>query len=920
MGCRNSTRKVLPLAHKGTASSKLAEALAAGATNAPDSDQDPDSPCTPICIQSGAGNLRRSPNPSPRIRRQRESSVSSMGSGAGALGPSDVTVEGRAFLAKVLRRHFLFAGLEAEEQDAVIDYMRPENADAKDIIFKQGQKGDCCFFIQSGTFTVNINSKTIKQLGAKHTFGELALLYKRDRSATVACVKGGVLWKMDGRCFRNCMDMLSKKHVSKAMGFFSSNRTFSSMSEAEQMLLATACSVQVFGRGEQILREGEVGDWMFIVIKGSVQTVDQHGNSAVKRTGTILGSAALMNTQQQVLGAKAIDQVECLALGKSSLERLLGPVEDVLRRNAVKAFILDSTRQSGELGFFTQLTDAQQNLVVDQFEEASFEPGECAIAPGAPAQLIMVLEGEVAVLPPGAPHEGCSAAEARAAAKKVLTAGMAYGGAALAKNSEMPACVVALSATRCHRIELSRIVEALEEPVDTVIRFNEIKRVLGEIFLFKNLGDVQVKRTVQALVMKQFKAGEIIVKQGDEAFDFFLIQSGTVQVTKSGKRVRSLGRWDYFGERGLLLQERRSATCHADEPCVCLRLGSAVFRDIVGSFRGELEHRMKLQDLDITMADLRSMATVGKGSFGIVKLVQCRGDANRTYALKCVSKAQAVRQKQQKSIRVERDVNAQCYHPCIMQFIKTFQDSKNVYFLTEFLGGGDLFFAIREIGTLAKEQSQFYGGCITLAVEYLHARGIMYRDLKPENVLLDFRGNAKLVDFGCCKKALHTNTLVGTPEYFAPETIVGKGYTCAIDWWAFGVMMHELIVGPLPFGTDTDDQLELFRQILEAPLQFPRYITDQAAVSFVSELLERTPELRLGASAQGAKEIKGHSYFIDFDWDGLVCRTLKPPWAPNLQKLQSNWEMHEEEGLFDEARTASPSGKCVPGMEWAAGF
>merc|ERR1719240_1553318 len=259
-------------------------------------------------------------------------------------------------------------------------------------------------------------------------------------------------------------------------------------------------------------------------------------------------------------------------------------------------------------------------------------------------------------------------------------------------------------------------------------------------------------------------------------------------------------------------------------------------------------------------------AVVGRGTFGIVKLVYHKDEESKVYALKCVNKKQVVRMQQQKSIQVEREINAQCYHPCIVQFIKTFQDAEEVYFLTEFLGGGDLFYAIREIGMLTKLQSQFYSASIVLALEYLHARSIMYRDLKPENVLLDFKGNAKLVDFGCCKKETRTKTLVGTPEYFAPETILGKGYTCAIDWWALGVMLHEFVVGPLPFGRESEDQLDLFREILEAPLSFPNYITDETAVSIITGLLERTPELRTGGSVRGCKELKEHSYYASFDW------------------------------------------------------
>merc|ERR1719359_2692909 len=101
----------------------------------------------------------------------------------------------------------------------------------------------------------------------------------------------------------------------------------------------------------------------------------------------------------------------------------------------------------------------------------------------------------------------------------------------------------------------------------------------------------------------------------------------------------------------------------------------------------------------------------------------------------------------------------------------------------------------------------------------------MYRDLKPENVMLDFDGYCKITDFGACKRAVVSNTLVGTPEYIAPEVILGKGYTCSIDWWALGVMTHEFIIGPLPFGMDGGDQLELFREILEMPLEFPSDIT-----------------------------------------------------------------------------------------------
>jgi len=828
---------------------------------------------------------------------------------------SDINAEQKRFLGKLLQKHFLFAGLEDDERSTVIGFMVPRKASNGDVIFSQGENGDCCYFIQSGAFTVTIDDRSVNHLRSKHTFGELAMLYNVKRTATVTCTVEGTLLKMDGHHFRLCMEKLSNKHLQHAMDFLNKDPQFCALKEDDRKRLAASCNVQIYARGEVILREGEKGDWMFVVMEGNVETVDRFGNSSIKGPGTMLGSSGLIYTKQQVTGAKAVDDVSCLALGKSSLERLIGPVEDVLRRSAVKTLLGDYVSKSEELSFYHQLNGAQQNAIIDNFENATFSEGDTVVTAGSKPQLLVIIEGEVAVLPPGMPVS--SSTEAHAGAREILTSGMTHGGKALMENTKMVSNLVALNSVRLHRIGCQMICESLNENLSEILRLNEVKRVLKDIFLFKNLNNEQIELTVRSLQPCTYQEGDVIVQQGEEATNFYLIITGTIRVFKDGQEVRCLGRWDYLGERALLLHEKRSATCKAEVACECLSLDREVFTNIVGSFRKELEHRMNLQDLDITMEDLRLKAVVGRGSFGIVKLVYHRNDENRMYALKCVSKQQVVKQGQERSMSIEREINAQCYHPCIMQFIKTFQDSKNVYFLTEFLGGGDLFYAIREIGNLTKDQCQFFGGCIVLAIEYLHGLGIMYRDLKPENVLLDFQGNAKLVDFGCCKKALFTNTLVGTPWYFAPETILGKGYTCAIDWWALGVMMHEFIVGPLPFGRETEDQLELFREILESPLQFPSYVADEHAVAMISGLLERTPELRLGASTRGAKEIKTHQYFANFDWDALAGRYAKQPWAPNLGKLQAQWEMYQGETITEEGDGTED---CDTGMEWTSSF
>jgi len=307
---------------------------------------------------------------------------------------------------------------------------------------------------------------------------------------------------------------------------------------------------------------------------------------------------------------------------------------------------------------------------------------------------------------------------------------------------------------------------------------------------------------------------------------------------------------------------------------------------------------MYLQDLEITLNDLAPIAVIDDGELSTVRCVREKKDKN-IFALKTLSKEEVVAQNQQKSVVQEREVLSQCSHPFIVQFIKTLQDAEHVYFLTEFLGGGDLFSAIREIECLSKAQSCFFSGCIILGLEYLHARGVMYRDLKPENIGLDEDGYGKLADFGSSKKALRSTTLTGTPEYTAPEVISGRGYTCTVDWWALGVIMHEFLVGPLPFAKDTEDCKEVFTQIIEAPLEFPADFTDEDSIAILRGLLDRTPESRLGSSIRGAKDLKVHPFFAGFDWPALCERTMKPPWRPNPENVKSSWEYDDDEGLLN---------------------
>eukprot|EP00919_Chromeraceae_sp_WS-2016_P066271 GHVR01156813.1.p1 GENE.GHVR01156813.1~~GHVR01156813.1.p1 ORF type:complete len:331 (-),score=72.35 GHVR01156813.1:208-1200(-) len=312
-----------------------------------------------------------------------------------------------------------------------------------------------------------------------------------------------------------------------------------------------------------------------------------------------------------------------------------------------------------------------------------------------------------------------------------------------------------------------------------------------------------------------------------------------------------------------------------------------------------LESRVKLHDSKINFDDLEVIRVVGKGTFGTVKLVYDKPSGVR-YALKCVKRSTVIDLHQEQHIGLERKILNENDHPFIIKLVRTFKDSSYVYFLTELVTGGELYEMIRNLGLLSLTQAKFFLGGMILAIEYLHSRGIAYRDLKPENVLLDHQGFVKLIDFGCAKKFTgRTYTLVGTPHYMAPEMILGKGYTQSSDLWAIGVCMFEFLCGPLPFGNDAEDQLEIFRAILTGKLVFPEGV-DADSMSLMKRLLCRSPELRIGSTLNGYSDIKGHPFFYEFDWEGLLSRTVTPPLIPKEETYADDYEGDEEEESNDD--------------------
>ncbi|KAM0270435.1 hypothetical protein ACHAQH_009439 [Verticillium albo-atrum] len=284
----------------------------------------------------------------------------------------------------------------------------------------------------------------------------------------------------------------------------------------------------------------------------------------------------------------------------------------------------------------------------------------------------------------------------------------------------------------------------------------------------------------------------------------------------------------------------------------------------------------------LQIEDFELLKLVGKGSFGKVMQVR-KKDTHRIYAVKTIRKAHIISRSEVAHTLAERSVLAQINNPFIVPLKFTFQSPAKLYFVLAFINGGELFHHLQKEQRFDVNRSRFYTAELLCALECLHGFNVIYRDLKPENILLDYQGHIALCDFGLCKLDMkdedRTNTFCGTPEYLAPELLMGQGYQKTVDWWTLGVLLYEMLTGLPPFYDENTN--EMYRKILSEPLHFPGHdIVPPAAKDLLIKLLNRKPEERLGAN--GSAEIKAHPFFHAIDWRKLLQRKYEPAFKPSV--------------------------------------
>jgi len=384
----------------------------------------------------------------------------------------------------------------------------------------------------------------------------------------------------------------------------------------------------------------------------------------------------------------------------------------------------------------------------------------------------------------------------------------------------------------------------------------------------------------------QFKRDDEIIRQGEQGNAFYILYEGELDIVKDGAKIGDIKASSshesamYFGEKALLKSDVRAATVKVvSSTAKVLTLDREKFNNLLGSLENLMARSDAQKGPKILRKDLTKIGLLGCGGFGTVELYE-HTQTGSTYAMKALSKGYIVKTGMQESVMNEKFI-LMMTNSDIIKLHETYNGSQSLYFLLECALGGELYATYNRKGLHGSEKHcKYYVAGTTFAFEHLHERNVIYRDLKPENLLLTEKGHIKLTDMGLAKFVIgKTYTTCGTPDYFAPELISSTGHTKAIDWWTLGVLIFELMSGHPPF--ESAYPMQIYTKVMKGinKVTIPPKCGGTTG-ELIKALLKSEPGERLPMKTNGSELLKTHKFFSGFDWGKMKSLQVEPPYKP----------------------------------------
>ena len=777
--------------------------------------------------------------------------------------------EDKELIEQCLLKHFFMCCLERQARLEIIKEMSLAYVPTNTTIFAQGTPGNYFYILKQGKVNLIINGEHKKTLQVGESFGELALLHGAPRSGTVIAETECYLWVLERKSFKKIVEHITKINFEENKTFIQSIPSLANIDHYQKAILCVSLIKENFSEGQCIVKAGDQSNCIYIVKEGEVNCVNEGKVIRTLRRGDNFGERSILIDSTRTMDVIAKNNCVCYSISVSTLKNMIGDnFRTMIYLNMIKSSFATSK-------YFKRFNPYLIDQILGLFEAVNYGPNSIVFPKGynKSENIVVIIDGHLV---------NADTQEIVANRGSILFENELLNNTEEKINYDLvpcPDCLLIKANTK-------KVIEELGFSLSEIMEKSEISLSLSKVSIFKNLPRKKIEIITQKIGIETYKNGESIITEGETGDKFYIVKSGKVDISVKGKYIRTLGEKEYFGERALFFNEARSATATSKGDVQVFYISQQDFKsNIEDNMKEHLMNRLYLQDNTIELNDLEFVQSLGSGNYGNVSLVESKKNHFR-YAIKAISRKQIDYEQLHQNLELEKSILLQIDHPFIVKLVKTLKDSKYIYFLMEYIRGKELFDVIRDIGLLTKELTQFYGGSLLLAIEYLHERKFIYRDLKPENVMVLYgNGYIKLIDFGTAKQISdRTSTIIGTPHYMAPEVILGGGYSFQVDIWSIAICMYEFMCGGVPFGESAEDPMEVYLAIINTKLQFPAFCKDKEFKQLMIHMLCKNPINRLTKINQ----IKNHVWFQNFNWEELMSLNMKPGYKVKENKSEKS--------------------------------
>ena len=702
-----------------------------------------------------------------------------------------------SLIDECLISHCFLRALERQARQEIIKEMSLYFVRTNVEIFKQGQPPGCFYILRQGTCDIIINNEKKDSLQKGAYFGDTALLYGTSREYTLRTSTDCYLWVMDKKNFRKVIEHILHITYEDNNSNIGKLPIFGIASHDQKIKLANNIYRETHLEDKTIYEKGRISNCIYILKDGSINLQKDGKIIKTLTKGECFGALEVICNSNRITEAIAKEKTHLLTIPVFWLKNLYGEnYRSILAISIIKlAFMNCPNLKKLNLKFLDEIF----NFITFKYYEKETE----IIKAGEPKNslIIVTIEGELI----------------DDTGKVVCQRNNVLNGKEIYEEdmTKMQTSIKCKPNSFLAILKNTDIKQHFKCSLKMLGEKSSFIEQLKKVNLFKNFTNAKLENLSKKIKVEKVANGKNLITQGEEGTRFYIIKKGQVDIFVKDKYIRTMNENEYLGDRALFFKEPRSATAKAHGDMEAYYLEKDAFETVIEkNLKDYLRDRLYLQDNTVQLSDLIYYMKLGSGSYGNVSLV--KSSKNKFfYAIKNISCKQILYTQLHQNLELERSILVKIDHPFIVKLVKTMKDKNYVYFLMDYIKGRELFDVIRDIGLLNKYQTQFYGASIMLAVQYLHERKFIYRDIKPENIMVLGNGFIKLIDFGTAKEITdRTKTIIGTPHYMAPEVILGEGYTFKVDFWSIGICMYEFMCGGVPFGENHEEAMDVYISII----------------------------------------------------------------------------------------------------------